>query len=143
VNNPNSDLKSSWLADAMAANFSTMPLPFMWEESSAFAHLIDGYGIAGGVSECAKIANSAIDSEPRPDDRVGSAMQLWVALFGEHRSHRHSGYPPSPEAVLYLDSLCEALRGRLQNLDPDDRERLLAIMAAHPGWEVRRGSNLR
>ena len=80
------------------------------------------------------ITQNAIDSEPDPDDRAGSALTLWIALFGEHRRHRHSGYEPGGQDLLYLDSLCEALRGRLQNLSPDDRDRLLAVIAEHPGY---------
>lgn len=45
------DNKRNWLADAMAGDFSTMPVPFTWDESAGFAHVIDGYGVAGGVSE--------------------------------------------------------------------------------------------
>jgi len=113
-----------------------MPVPFTWDQSAAFAHIIDGYGVAGGVSECMDITRNAIDSEPDPHDGAGSAMQLWVALFGKHRSYRHGGYPPGPRDQLYLDMLCEALRGRLQNLCFDDRKRLLALMADHSGFKV-------
>jgi hypothetical protein len=146
-------IERNWLALAMAGDFSTMPVPFTWDQSAAFAHIIDGYGIAGGVSECMQITRNAIDSEPDPHDGAGSAMQLWVALFGKHRSYRHGGYPPGPRDRLYLDMLCEALRRRLQILGFDDRKRLLAVMAEHPGFEVssssqtarqkQRGSRLR
>ena len=42
---------------------------------------------------------------------AASALTLWVALFGEHRRWRHFGYEPGGQDLLYLDSLCEALRG--------------------------------
>ena len=111
-----------------------MPNPFTWDQSVKFAHIIDGYGVAGGVERCMAITQNAIDSEPDPDDRAASALTLWVALFGEHRRHRHSGYPPGQEARLYLDALCEELGRRLRALNPDDRDRLLAVIAEHPGY---------
>jgi hypothetical protein len=134
------DTDGKWLADAKAGDFSTLPFPFTWDQSVVFAHIIDGYGVAGGVSECMEIAENAINSEPDPNNRAGSAIALWVALFGEHRRWRHFGYPPDGQDLLYLDALCEALRERLQNLSPDDRDRLLAVIAEHPGYSMNEGS---
>lgn len=134
------DDATNWISDAKAGDFSTMPFPFTWDQSVVFAHIIDGYGVAGGVPECLEIADNAVNSEPDPDDRAGSALTLWVALFGEHRRYRHSGYPPDPQAMLYLGALCEALRERLQNLSPGDRDRLLAVIAEHPGYSMKEGS---
>ena len=126
----------SWLEDAMAGDFTTMPRPFTWAQSAAFAHIIDGYGIAGGVVECLRIARSAIDNEVDPNCRATSAVNLWVALFGEHRACRHFGYPPGPPELLYLDALCDELRQRLQNLSAEDLNEVRAVMAAHPGYSV-------
>jgi hypothetical protein len=82
-----------------------------------------------------------MDDEPNLNNRADNATKLWVALFGEHRSWRHSGYPPGPQDLPSLDALCEALRQSLQILRPHDRERLLGVIAAHPGLEVRRALN--
>jgi len=131
------DIDEKWLADAKVGDFSTMPTPFTWDQSVKFAHIIDGYGVAGGVERCMAITQNAIDSEPDPNDRAASALTLWVALFGEHRRWRHFGYEPGGQDLLYLDSLSEALRGRLQNLSPDDRDRLLAVIAEHPGYTMK------
>ena len=128
------DIDEKWLADAKVGDFSTMPNPFTWDQSVKFAHIIDGYGVAGGVERCMAITQNAIDSEPDPDDRAASALTLWVALFGEHRRHRHSAYPPGREARLYLDALCEELGRRLRALNPAERQRLLAVIAQHPGY---------
>ena len=98
----------------MAGDFSTMPNPFTWDRSVEFAHVIDGYAVAGGVEQCQEITRNAIDSVPDPDDPAGSALTLWIALFGKHRAYRHSGYPPGPAARLYLDALCEELGRRLR-----------------------------
>ena len=128
------DFDEKWLADAKVGDFSTMPNPFTWDQSVKFAHIIDGYGVAGGVERCMAITRSAIDSEPDPDDRAGSTLALWVALFGEHRRHRHSGYPPGQETRLYVDALCDELGRRLRALNPADWDRLLAVIAEHPGY---------
>lgn len=133
------DTDEKWLSDAKVADFSTMPNPFTWDKSVKFAHIIDGYGVAGGVERCMAITRSAIDNEPDPNDRAGSALTLWVALFGEHRRWRHFGYEPGPQDRMYLDMLCAALRERLQNLRPEDRDRLLAVIAEHPGYTMERG----
>jgi hypothetical protein len=118
-----------------------MPNPFTWDQSAKFAHIIDGYGVAGGVEQCQEITNNAADNEPDPNNRAGSALTLWIALFGEHRRHRHSGYPPGPEAGLYLDALCEELGRRLRDLDQAERQRVSAVIAEHPGYTMR-GSTL-
>ena len=63
----------------MGADFSTMPNPFTWDQSVKFAHIIDGYSVAGGVEQCQEITNNAADNEPDPNDRAGSAL-----TFGSH-----------------------------------------------------------
>jgi hypothetical protein len=95
----------------MAGDFSTMPNPFTWDESAKFAHIIDGYGVAGGVEQCQEITNNAADNEPDPNDRAGSALTLWIALFGEHRRHRHSGYPPGPQLGCTWTRCARSLAG--------------------------------
>jgi hypothetical protein len=56
TSDPGDRINANWLTDAKAGNFSTMPLPFTWNRSAAFAHIIDGYGVAGGHEQCAEIA---------------------------------------------------------------------------------------
>jgi hypothetical protein len=130
---PDHDIDAKWLADAKAGDFSTMPVPFKWKRSAAFAHIIDGYAVAGGgVERCQEIAGRVIERGPEKDDRTASALELWVALFTEHRRWRHSGYSPDKRDRVYLNSLCEALRKRLQTLTPDAHCRLLGVMAEHP-----------
>jgi hypothetical protein len=136
MSDPDKNVDEGWLADAKLGDFLTMPNPFTWDRSAKFAHIIDGYGVAGGVSECQRITHNAIDSEPNPDDPAGSALTLWIALFGEHRRYRHGGHPPGQEARLYLGALCEELGRRLRNLTPADRARLVAVIAEHPGYEM-------
>ena len=118
-----------------------MPNPFTWDRSVKFAHIIDGYGVAGGVEQCQEITNNAADgNEPdRGRPRGKRADILWIALDCEHRRHRHSGYPPGPEARLYLDALCEELGRRLRDLNPAERQRLLAVIAEHPGYTMQKG----
>ena len=133
MSDPDHDIDAKWLADAKAGDFSTMPVPFKWKRSARFAHIIDGYAIAGGgVERCQEIAGRVIERGPEKDDRTASALELWVALFTEHRRWRHFGYSPNKRERRYLDRLCEALRQRLQTLALDARCRLLGVMADHP-----------
>jgi hypothetical protein len=128
----------NWLADAKVGDFSTMPNPLTWDKSVKFAHVINGYSVAGGVEQCVEITDKAIDNEPDPADRAGSALTLWVAQFGEHRRWRHFGYPQGQEARLYLDALCEELGRRLRDLNPAECQRLVAVIAEHPGYTMER-----
>jgi thiol-disulfide isomerase/thioredoxin len=43
----------------------------------------------------------------------GTALELWVTLFGEHRRVRHGGIEPDGEERRRLDELCRTLRHRL------------------------------
>lgn len=96
MSDPDHDIDAKWLADAKAGDFSTMPVPFKWKRSARFAHIIDGYAIAGGgVERCQEIAGRVIERGPEKDDRTASALELWVALFTEHRRWRHFGYSPN------------------------------------------------
>jgi hypothetical protein len=141
TSNPGDRINPNWLVAAKAGNFSTMPLQFRWDCSAAFAHIVDGYEVAGGLEQCAAIAQSVLDSGLERDGPAASASDLWVALFFEHRRWRHFGAPPDQQDRLYLDRLCDVLREKLQNHNPEARQHLLAKMAAHPGMEVRRAPN--
>jgi hypothetical protein len=66
----------NWLVDAKVGDFSTMPNPFSWDQSVKFAHVIDGYSVAGGVEQCVEITDKAIDSERDPADPAGCALTL-------------------------------------------------------------------
>jgi hypothetical protein len=84
----------------MAGNFSTMPVPFMWEQSVEFAHIIDGYGIAGGVRECmedrvAALIEASIAANTRRAYRSDLAH---FVTWGGQRNRRRSPpiSPPTP-----------------------------------------------
>jgi hypothetical protein len=53
------------------------------------------------------------DESGRTGRWSGTALELWVTLFIEHRRIRHGGYEPSDEERPRLDGLCRALRDRL------------------------------
>ena len=56
--NPDHQQQTDLIIDAMGADFSTMPNPFTWDQSVKFAHIIDGYGVAGGVKQCQEMSVS-------------------------------------------------------------------------------------
>lgn len=104
-----------WERRSLAGDFSQMPRPFRWRQSGRFAHLLNGYKEAGGFDELAslhhRIARDVMDG--RAPWR-GSARDLWLCLFFEHRAARHTG-SDGDEGVH--DDLCEELRKSLQALD--------------------------
>ena len=68
------DIDGRWLADAKVGDFSTMPNLFTWDQSVKFAHIIDGYGVAGGVEQCmARSRNAASADAPQTARPRGSA----------------------------------------------------------------------
>jgi hypothetical protein len=64
-------------------------------------------------------------------------LDLWIALFMEHRGCRHSGCQPDREERVILDQLCECLRIKLVELRPGQRAGILAALC-EPGEMVPR-----
>ena len=97
-----------WERLALKGDFSAIPKPFRWEDSGRFAHFLNGYEVAGGFDPLAGLANG-MSAEARETGRWrGSARDLWLCLFFQHRAQRHaaSDYSGTP----MLEQLCETLR---------------------------------
>jgi hypothetical protein len=117
-----------WPDRVRAGDFSAIPVPFRWALSVEFAHLIDGYELTGAVEACFRI-RSRVLREIRATKRTTVApLDLWIALFFEHRGYRHSGCQPDREERAILDVLCECLRARLVSLRPEQRAGILAAL---------------
>ena len=104
-----------WVERFVAGDVQAMPEDFGWATSARFAHLIDGYALAPkmGLGELGAFANGRADRARETGTWEGSAVELWLCLFFEHRRARHSGYDPEGDALASLDALCRALRAAL------------------------------
>jgi hypothetical protein len=118
------DELNAWERRALRGDFSQMPQPFRWEESVRFAHFINGYEEAGGFDELAHLSLKMSDAARKTGRWRGSAKDLWLCLFFEHRAARHTGSEPEGERLERLDALCEALRLGLDALEPKEAQSL-------------------
>jgi hypothetical protein len=118
-----------WVERVRAGDFSAIPADLRWAGSAKFAHLIDGYVLAGGFRPVAALFHRIMELMETSPDWQAPATDLWVALFGAHRAYRHFGYGPDFADQLLLDELCKMLRSELQNVGDDERQRLVSHMA--------------
>ena len=59
----------------------------------------------------------------------GTARELWLCLFFEHRRWRHFGEYPKGNDLKLLDDLCRVLREQLLLVQGDERAELLKLLA--------------
>lgn len=91
----NGELKSEMLPGADAS----------WFEIEKFALTYDGYTEAGSLEKCAAIANAK---------RNDTLDELRTCLFFEQRRWRHFGEVPEGEDLLYIRSIVDQIRSRLE-----------------------------
>lgn len=108
-----------WEKLALAGNFSKLPRPFPWRASARLAHFLNGYREAGGFDELTRLALAKSKAARETGHWSGSAYELWLCLFFEHRAARRTGSDPD-----HGDQLCEALRSALQALSPGEARNL-------------------
>ena len=120
-----------WELQARKGRFDAIPAQFGWNDSAAFSHLLNAYDIVG-MDALADLANSTVQAAEAGTSWSGSATDLWMCLFFEHRRWRHAGMKPEGVHLRVLNGLCQTLRQRLLVLDTDERKTLLALLAAHP-----------
>jgi len=117
-----------WENLIMGGDFEAIPDPLRFRTSFRFAYLIDGYEIAGGFEPLAKLAAATGQAAGAAGMWFGDPKTLWLSLFFEHRRYRHFGTPPEGDTELWLDELCQTLRGLLVAIPPDDRAAFLATL---------------
>ena len=120
--------KQHWSDHVRAGDFSAIPVPLTWEDSAKFAHLIDGYDLTGSVETCFRIRDRVRYEIRATGWSSASPIDLWIALFMEHRGCRHSGFAPDRQERAFLDLLCECLRVELVALGPKERTGILAAL---------------
>ncbi len=121
-----------WLERVRQGDFSALPDPFTYAHTLHFSHLLHGYRVseAMGWGSLGIWANERLAEAERTDRWHGSALELWLCLFYEHRRYRHMGEgDPQGQDLVLLDQLCAMLRARLQALSDEERAHILRFMA--------------
>lgn len=125
--------EADWLQRLRRGDFAALPDPFTWGQTSEFAHLIHGYRVSEslGLGPLRIWANQRINEARRANQWRGTAIELWLCLFYEHRRYRHMGEgdPAGPDLDL-LDQLCSELRARLQIVSDTERTSILRFIMA-------------
>lgn len=124
--------EAAWLDRVRAGDFSAMPEVFTWEGSGAFAHFLHGYDVSSALDlgELAFWANERADEAAMAGSWRGTAIELWLCLFYEHRRFRHFGFEPVAADRELIARLWHQLRDQLQVTGDDERATTLAQIAA-------------
>jgi hypothetical protein len=128
-----------WIERVKVGDFSAIPERLDFVSSSAFAHLIDGYGLTGGVSECAKVSRKVLESKKRGKRVRATALDLWIALFFAYRACRHCDDTPTGARLLFFNRLLAELRAALVALTPSQKVGILAAMTDRPIGSLQSG----
>ena len=115
---PNDDtnrFSDPWIQEAIEGTWTAIPENFNWDQSPAFAHVINGYKLASrlGLGNAGDFANNRVSMAESTGHWEGNALELWICLFYEHRRARHEGDYPTKEYLQLLDTLCQQLRTAL------------------------------
>lgn len=94
-----------------------LPRPGDHGALAKFAHKIDGYAVAGGLDECARLAR-AVRLQYEDSGRLSHSLtDLRVSLFYLHRSWRFDFLPPSDGDYAYAEALLGGIRDHLERRD--------------------------
>jgi hypothetical protein len=138
---------AEWIGGVRAGEFEAIPETFAWKDSAEFAHLINGYELArklglgreptlngeaapddvGPVGPLGNFANRKREEAKKEGRWDGSAIELWICLFFEHRRERWASacLPADPDPML--DELCRTLRAKLVAVPPQERSALVGL----------------
>jgi hypothetical protein len=116
------DRMEDWERRALKGDYTAMPATFRWSGSARFAHFLNGYDELGGLDRLSAFHRPIAEAQRRSGTWEGSAKDLWLCLFYEHRLARHCGSDAEGPELRRLDSLCETLRVALQTLDRDEAQ---------------------
>jgi hypothetical protein len=109
-----------WLEDVRVGRFSSIPERLDDAQSSALAHMIDGYELLGlsDIGPAADFLDVRLARALADGHWQGSATELWITLFLEHRRRRFAGgFEPPPEHLALIHQLEQQLRAALIDLE--------------------------
>ena len=114
------DRIEDWERRALEGDYTAIPETFGWDGSARFSHFLNGYDELGGLDRLSDFHRPVAEAQRRAGTWNGSAKDLWLCLFYEHRLARHCGSDAEGPELRRLDGLCETLRAALQRLGPDE-----------------------
>lgn len=101
-----------WLDRVARGAWDAIPTDLSYDDSVVFAHMLNGYVMAErlGYGHASEIAHAAFARYREAGAWSGSAVELWITLFFQHRADR---FTVMPEPQPHLDALCQILRRHL------------------------------
>lgn len=108
-----------WLRSVRAGRFDEITENLVWDSSVEFAHLIDGYALAGelGEGDPFAFAQRQLEHATEVGEWRGGPATLWASLFLEHRRWRMAPIEPPESSRKLLNRLCLTLR---HSLSPEE-----------------------
>jgi len=120
-----------WLDRVRVGDFAAIPHAPTWLQSARLAHLLNGYAAsrALGLGDLHGWANERADEAARTGSWRGSAIELWLCLFYEHRRWRHFGEEPEGGERKLIARLERQLRSQIQVIGCEERATILVQIA--------------
>ena len=105
----------AWLDRVAQGDWEEIPADLSYDASVVFAHMLNGYEMAErlGLGHASQVAHAASDRYRETGTWPGSAVELWITLFFQHRADRFTVMLAAPEPQPHLNALCKALRRAL------------------------------
>lgn len=105
----------TWIDRVTNGDWAAIPADLRYEDSVIFAHLLNGYSMAErlGFGHAATVARPTHENFRDTGQWSGSATELWITLFFQHRADRFTVMLEPPEPQPHLDALCAAVRAQL------------------------------
>jgi hypothetical protein len=104
-----------WASDVRVGAFAAIPDDLTWEGAGGLAGLIDGYALIKQLGHPQRDSFLAAQCKAAQETGrwPGSAGDLWITLFLEHRRQHFDGEPLDSQYEALLDRLVQQLREAL------------------------------
>lgn len=106
---------ASWESLVALGQWAEIPEGLTYDQSGRLAHLLDGYAAADhlGLGYGIQVGRRLVDQFFETSRWTGSAIELWITLFVQHRADHFTVWFGAASPRPDLDGLCRALRGAL------------------------------